>query len=170
MGFRSSYRTYVAPSPSLKVKTGLSASIAHRVRTDDVSTVFGSGDVPVLATPRALAWCEEATMAAIADHMPADETSVGMRVSLDHVKPTLVGTKVTAIAEVERVDGRRITFAVDLIDDTGEQVAFGRVVRVTVNTATFLDRLEAERASEIPTGIPEQIPEVPADSQAAELP
>lgn len=101
----------------------------------------------MLATPQVLAWCEEATMLAIADHLAAEETTVGMRVTLDHVRPSSVGDVMTARATVEKVDGRRITFAVALLDDAGTEVASGSVVRVVVDRERFLGRLNpAEQA------------------------
>lgn len=134
------------------VVPGLSAIVAHKVRKDDLSTVFGSGEVPVLATPRALAWCEEATVQAIADHIAPGITSVGLRVSLDHVQPAAVGTQLTAHAVVERSEGRRITFGVKLVDDLGILVATGRVVRVLVDLEKFLAR--ADDTGQIPVVAP----------------
>lgn len=104
--------------------------------------VFGSGEVPVLATPQLLAWCEEATLLAMADHLAPDETSVGMRVSLDHVRPTTVGGVISAKAAVQKVDGRRITFGVTAIDSSECEVASGTVVRVIVDRERFLARLD----------------------------
>lgn len=130
----------VTDQPSLE--PGLSARVSHRVRSDDISIVFGSGEVPVLATPRALAWCEEATVRAIAGSLVPGITSVGLRVNLDHLKPSVVGTKVFADAVLEKVDGRRITFSVQLESESGELLAVGRVVRVLVDLERFLSRVD----------------------------
>lgn len=136
------------------VVPGLSAIVAHRVRSDDLSTVFGSGEVPVLATPRALAWCEEATVMAIASNLAPGITSVGLRVSLDHIQPARVGADLTAHALVERSDGRRITFSVKLEDAAGNLVATGKVVRVLVELEKFLAR--ADDTGQIPVVVPPQ--------------
>lgn len=131
----------------------MSASIDLVVTDADTASAFRSGDVPVLATPRVLALGEEATVAALAPQVSDEYTSVGMRVSLDHVKASPVGSVVTASATVERVEGRRITFTVELTDHDGDVVAQGRVVRVLLKRADFLARL----------------PEVPTVSGRAEL-
>ena len=55
---------------------------------------LGSGDVPVLATPRVVALVEEATVAAIAAALAPGQTTVGTRVELDHLAATPVGRTV----------------------------------------------------------------------------
>jgi predicted thioesterase len=93
----------------------------------------------VLATPRVIALCEEATVVALAGALDEAETSVGMRVQIDHVQPTAVGAAVTATATLEKVEGRRLTFTVNARDERG-LIAAGRVTRVVVDTARFLDK------------------------------
>lgn len=109
------------------------------VGESDIATAFRSGDVPVLATPRVLALAEEATMAAIEGELESGTTSVGMRVQLDHLQPTGPGCRVVATAVLEKVEGRRLTFAVSAEDDRGT-VAEGRVVRVVVDRERFLEK------------------------------
>lgn len=105
----------------------------------DTAIALRSGSVPVLATPRVVGLCEEASVAALGSALREGETSVGMRVQLDHVQPTAVGATVTASATLEKVEGRRLTFTVNVQDDRG-LVAAGRVTRVVVETARFLDK------------------------------
>ncbi len=124
----------------MPVEPGLNGSVAITVSDADTAEALRSGDVPVLATPRVLALCEEATVVALAGHLPAGVTSVGMRVQLDHVQPTAVGGRVEASALLEKVEGRRLTFVVQASDDRGT-VAEGRVVRVLVERERFLDKL-----------------------------
>lgn len=126
----------------MTIQAGQEAVIAQVVGNEHLSVVFGSGEVPVLATPQLLAWCEAATVMAIADHLESHETSVGMRVTMDHVRPTTVGHTVSAKAAVEKVDGRRITFAISAVDTTDCEIAFGTVIRVIVDRDRFLSRLE----------------------------
>lgn len=116
------------------------ASVTHTVTAADTAIAFGSGDVDVLATPRALAWCEEATMALAAPHLDDDLTTVGMRVTLEHIKPAPIGAVVTATARADRIEGRRYTFSVVLTDETGDIVTQGTVVRVLVHTERFMQR------------------------------
>ncbi len=121
------------------MRPGLCAEIELLVTEADTAIALRSGNVPVLATPRVIALCEEATVKALALHLGAHETTVGMKVQLDHLAPTPVGQTVTAEATVEKITGRRITFTVSVNDNRG-LVAVGRVTRVVVDTERFLDR------------------------------
>lgn len=112
--------------------------------SEHISTVFGSGDVEVLATPQVLAWCEGATVAAIADHLEAGTTTVGMRARIDHIRATPIGGRVTVEATLERVEGRRLTFDVAAYDDTDEEIASGQVVRVLVERDRFMARANGQ--------------------------
>jgi predicted thioesterase len=93
----------------------------------------------VLATPRVVALCEEASVKALLGELSPRETSVGMQVQLDHLAPTAVGHHVTAEATVEKVKGRRVTFTVSVSDERG-LVAVGRVTRVIVDIERFLEK------------------------------
>jgi len=121
------------------VQPGLAATIELKVSDDDTALALGSGSVPVLATPRLIALCEEATVRAIDGYLAADHTSVGMRVQLDHLAPTAVGELVSAEATLERVEGKRLVFTVSVTDHRG-LIAAGKVTRVVVETARFLDK------------------------------
>jgi len=104
----------------------------------DTASALGSGDVPVLGTPRLIALVEEASVAALAGQVPEGHTTVGMRVQFDHVRPNKVGATVTAEATLEKVEGRRLTFTVSVNDERG-LVGAGKVTRVLVERDRFLD-------------------------------
>lgn len=124
---------------SMPAAPGASASAALTVGEADTALAMGSGDVTVLSTPRIVALCEEAAMGAVRASLAGDETTVGMRVQLDHLAPVAVGSTVTAEAVLERVEGRRLTFTVSVNDDAG-LVAAGRITRVVVERARFLEK------------------------------
>ena len=115
------------------------ASVTHVVTADDTARALGSGDLEVLATPRVLAWCEEATCAAL--DLPADRTSVGTRVELEHLVASPIGATVTATATVVHTDGRLVRFQVAAQDASGTLLASGEVRRVMVDRERFLSRI-----------------------------
>lgn len=123
----------------MPVETGLSAEVELTVSDADTAVAMGSGDVAVLATPRIVALCEEASMAAVAAHLGEGETSVGHTVQLDHVVPTKVGGHVRAEATLSKVAGRKLTFTVSVSDSRG-LVAAGKLTRVVVHTERFLEK------------------------------
>lgn len=105
----------------------------------DTAIAMRSGDVPVLATPRLVALCEEAAVDAASAVLEEGQTTVGMRVQMDHVAPIAVGTTVRAEAKLERVEGRRLRFSVSVNDACG-LVAAGKLTRVIVDRDRFIDK------------------------------
>lgn len=118
---------------------GLRGSVTLVVHDADTAIAVGSGDVPVLATPRVVALAEQASVEAIADDLPEGTTTVGYEVQLAHLAPTPVGGQVTAEAHLEGIEGRRLTFRVSVNDARG-LVAAGRLTRVMVERARFVER------------------------------
>lgn len=121
----------------MAVRTGLSSTLELEITDADTAIAARSGDVPVLSTPRIIALLEEAAVAAIAGELPEGETSVGVRVQVEHISPTAVGRTVRADASLEKVEGHRLIFNVSARDDRG-LVAAGKVTRVAVNRERFL--------------------------------
>lgn len=120
------------------VAVGDAGTCTKVVASADTAVAMGSGDVPVLATPRVVAWMEAAAVAAL-HGLPDHLTSVGIHVSVDHSAPTLDGVTVRALAEVRAVDGRTVEFDVRAFD--GEKViAGGTHTRVIVDRDRFLAR------------------------------
>jgi hypothetical protein len=77
---------------------GLSAQLELTVGAEDTAEHFRSGDVPVLATPRLIALCEEASCRATDGHLNDAQSSVATRVQFDHLAPVAVGSVVLAEA------------------------------------------------------------------------
>ena len=125
------YRTGVAP------RTGLSARIELEVTEADTAEAFRSGSVPVLATPRLIALCEEASCLAIDEELPETCTSVAKRLQFDHLVPVGVGGKVWAEATLDRIEGRRLVFTLSVSESAG-LVAAGKLIRVVVDRESFL--------------------------------
>jgi len=123
------------------LEVGLQAALVHVVTDDDTAIALGSGDVPVLATPKLLALCEAACVGALAE-APLDRstTSVGTRVELEHLRACPVSETVRAAARLEHVDGRLLRFEVVVTDDADRLVGRAVITRVVVNRVAFLGR------------------------------
>lgn len=126
----------------MELRPGLATRVQLTVTDADTAQSLGSGDVPVLGTPRALALAEAATVALTAGRLPAGSTTVGVRAELDHLLATPVGGVVVAEAVLSEVDGRRLAFVVTVRQD--EQVAARvRVDRMIVDREKFVARAYA---------------------------
>lgn len=120
-------------------RTGTAESI---VTDQDTALALGSGDVPVLGTPRLIAWVEEATCRALEGAVAPNETTVGTVVDIAHRRPSNVGDRVMTYAQVVAVEGARVTFEVHADHRTPEgqlveSIALGRIVRAIVDRGDF---------------------------------
>ncbi|GAA1128756.1 thioesterase family protein [Nocardioides aquiterrae] len=123
----------------------MEATLRFTVTDADTAAAVGSGSLPVLGTPRLLAWCEAATCAALEPTLPAGSTSVGTRVELEHLAASGVGQEVEVTASASYVDGRlhRFTVAARNVGRTrgGRLIGTGEITRVVVDAERFLSRL-----------------------------
>jgi len=124
----------------MPLQPGLSAHLDLEVGAHDLATALGSGVIEVLATPRVVALCEQATVAATDGHLEPGQVSVGTRVELDHLKATAEGATVSAHAELVAVDGRRLEFEVRATEGA-HHIASGTIIRAVVDREKFIDRL-----------------------------
>jgi fluoroacetyl-CoA thioesterase len=130
-----------------RLEVGLRATITAEVTQADTAQALGSGDVPVLGTPRLLALAEAACVAAVAPNLEEGQTTVGAAVSLEHKRASPVNASIEVEAELTRIDGRRLWFNfIAYAPDEGDDVVIGAgsVERVLVDTERFLARLKRE--------------------------
>jgi fluoroacetyl-CoA thioesterase len=95
----------------MAVAPGLRSFVGITVADTDTATAMGSGDVPVLGTPRLLALAEAATVAAIRPRLEPGQTSVGTSAVMEHNRPSPIGAEVVVEAELTEVDDRRLVFS-----------------------------------------------------------
>ena len=106
------------------------------VTDDDTALALGSGEIPVLGTPRLIAWLEAATVAEAAPRLDPGQTTVGAAIRVRHRRPTPVGGTVDVFASLT-TEGDRLTFDVSAVDGDGHYVADGEIDRVVVDRAAF---------------------------------
>ena len=120
----------------------MEATLTFTVTDDDTAAAVGSGSLPVLGTPRLLAWCEAATCAALDPSLEPGSTSVSARVALDHQGASPVGQEVGVTASMALVDGRLHRFTVAARHTSDQKVvATGEMTRVVVDAERFMSRL-----------------------------
>ena len=108
----------------------------------DLSIAFGSGEVPALATPRIVALLEEATLVALEGALDPGQTSVGMRIHVDHLAHSAPGSEVVAHVELDQADGRRLGCSAEARGEGGDGplLAAATIIRVGGDTEAFLGR------------------------------
>jgi predicted thioesterase len=105
------------------------------------AAAVGNAGVEVVGTPFLIGYLEVAAHRAIQPYCEPGEATVGARIEVDHLAPALPGRPVTADAKLIAVEGRRMTFEVEVRQ--GERVIMkGRHGRAIVR----LDKLLARAA------------------------
>ena len=130
---------------------GLRSSVRIVVAGTDTAAALGSGDVPVLGTPRLLALAEAAAVAAIRPGLEPGQTSVGTSAVVEHNQPSPPGAEVTVEAELTEVGGRRLVFRFMARHqlpgspaDHSLVVGAGTLERVIVDRDRFVSRAQHE--------------------------
>jgi fluoroacetyl-CoA thioesterase len=126
-----------------QIKPGLIGTAEIVVGPEHTAPFVGSGRIAVLATPVMINVIEAAALAAVEHLLPAGHQSLGIHLDVSHVAATPVGLRVTASAEVLRVEGRTITFKVEARDEF-EPIGGGSHQRVVVSVARFDERVQSK--------------------------
>ncbi|NBR93309.1 MAG: thioesterase [Actinobacteria bacterium] len=113
------------------------------VRHGDTAIALGSGDVPVLGTPAVIALAENATIAALAEFLEQSETTVGVRIELDHSATASIGDEVVATSKVSSLSGEKIIFEVEC-HSGNRLIAKGVITRVLIDRVSFIAKAAAE--------------------------
>ncbi|APC40356.1 thioesterase family protein [Clostridium estertheticum] len=119
---------------------GLKSVIEQMVGKSDTANSYGSGDLDVYATPAMTALMENAAKNGIKKELPVGYTTVGIEISVKHIKPTPVGVKVRAEAILEKAEGKKLTFKVEAFDDMGK-IGEGTHIRYVVKAEEFIKKI-----------------------------
>ena len=119
---------------------GKSKTLSLTLTEAQSAITVGSGDVPVLGTPALIALLEKASVQLVAPELATDESTVGIRVGLNHTRATALGRTVKATATLTAVEGRKLLFDLSAKDERGT-IADGRLERFLISRERFLSKL-----------------------------
>lgn len=111
------------------------------VSINETAFFYGSGNLQVFATPALIALVENASKECVQNGLPEGYSTVGIEISIKHIKATPVGMKVRGEAILEKIDGKRLYFKVEAYDEK-DKIGEGSHVRYIVNSADFMNRLK----------------------------
>ena len=115
--------------------------VVDRERTID----FMGEDARVYATPMLVRDIEVACREFLLSHLEPGEDSVGTRVELDHLAPSVLGAKVVLSVTISETKGRAVTFEI-----TGSEgattICRGRHARFVVDVEQTRQRLKRKQA------------------------
>ncbi|MDR0363693.1 MAG: thioesterase family protein [Bacteroidales bacterium] len=124
----------------LDIQPGLTFEAQMTVTTKDSARSYGSGLLEVFATPAMISFMEQCSMLCIAGLLPENWGSVGTEIHIQHVRASLIGAHIYCKATVKKVDGRKIIFSVEALEDD-QIIGFGSHTRFIVNNQKFMDKL-----------------------------
>ncbi|HSN58086.1 MAG TPA: thioesterase family protein [Clostridiaceae bacterium] len=123
------------------IKEGMNSKTETVVTENDTASKYGSGLLDVLSTPHMVALMENTSKNVVEESLPDGFSTVGIEVSIKHLKATPVGMKVRCEAVLEKIDGKKLIFKVDAWDEKGK-IGEGTHVRFIVNMEAFMAKLK----------------------------
>ena len=118
---------------------GLTGEARTEVTDANTAAAVGSGGIQVFSTPMMIALMENAALQAVQPHLAAGESTVGTVVNIKHLAATPLGMQVRAVARLDAVEGRRLSFSVEAFDER-EKIGEGTHERFVINVERFLER------------------------------
>lgn len=103
----------------------------------DTASAIGNPGVDVVSTPALIGYLEMTSHYLIEPHFENGEASVGTAVDIRHRAAAFPGTQVNCEAQLEKREGRRLSFSVAAHQD-GRLIMEGRHERAVVRLDTFL--------------------------------
>ncbi len=126
------------------VTNGLTWVTELTVAEKDLAHYFGNPGVFVFSTPRICDLMESACVSAITDHLDPETISVGTGITMKHLAATPIGLKVTVRALLKSIEGRKLTFLVEVFDEV-EKIAEGEHTRAIVTKEKFLEKVNKKK-------------------------
>ena len=134
-----------------KLNAGLEFS-SKKVIEKEKTIGFMGEDLRVYATPFMVQDMEHSCRDFMLQHLEDGEDSVGARVEIDHLGPTLVGQTIEFCGKVVEVDGPRVQFEVEIRDEI-DTVGRSKHTRFVVEKTRQGSRLEKKKARLAEAGV-----------------
>jgi fluoroacetyl-CoA thioesterase len=130
----------------MKPTLGCSLAVTRDFPIDRERTIdFMGEDARVYATPMLVRDIEVTCREMLLPHLDPGEDSVGTKVDIEHLAPTLMGMTVKIEARLAELKGRAVIFEVSASDGV-ETVCRGRHARFVVDVAQSKKRLEQKKS------------------------
>lgn len=98
---------------------GDSITLTEEVTTENTAAVWGSGSLPVYATPAMALLAEKTAVALLDGKLDEGTTSVGTKLNIKHLSATPVGATVSCTCTLIEIDRKRLSFNIEVMDKTG---------------------------------------------------
>jgi len=123
----------------MEKETGNTFSQTIRITENQTAIHYGSGLLPVFATPALIALMENTAMQLIT--LPEGCSSVGISINMQHLKASPVGADIHCTATLTGVEGRKYTFEIIATDNQLQLVGTAIHERVIVEIDRFMSKI-----------------------------
>ena len=125
----------------MNIQIGDEITLSEEVVPENTARTWGSGSLPVYATPAMCTLIERAAVALLSDKLDEGMTTVGTKLNIAHVSATPVGGKVDCHCTLTEIDRKRLEFHVEVTDAKG-RVGIGTHERFIVEAESFMEKAE----------------------------
>ena len=109
--------------------------------TKEMGIVHLGPDAPSMySTPAMVSLIEATCVRLMTRYVDPGEQSVGFHIDVRHLAPTAVGKKVTAKVTLQKIEGRRYTFDVEVTNEDGVKIGEGIHERALIDISRFAGR------------------------------
>lgn len=119
---------------------GLTGTASVVTDTSNSARSVGSGTLDVFATPMMVALMEAAAVDCVECRLPEGCTSLGTHLEVTHDAPTPLGMTVQAVATLQSVEARVLTFRIEARDGA-DIIGWCTHRRVVVDVKRFAEKL-----------------------------
>lgn len=124
-------------------KVGLTNEMRLRTGSEHSAQKFFSQLPDVFATPYLVGLMEGVSAELMARHLGPGEQSVGISMNFKHLAPTPLGMEVRAVTEITQVEGRKLTFMIEVFDEQ-EKIGEALHERFIINADKFMQKVAAK--------------------------
>ncbi len=122
------------------LEPGIMLTMEKLISEKDTAEHYGSGLIPVFATPAMIGLMESVAQMLVQPHLPEGYISLGIAINAKHTRATPVGRKVSCTARLDATEGKRFFFTITASDEQGE-IGHATHTRAMVDADAFMERL-----------------------------
>lgn len=125
----------------MKLNIGDEIELSEEVVLENTAEKWGSGSLPVYATPAMISLIEQAAVNLLAGKLDEGMTTVGTKLNISHVSATPIGGTITCHCTLTEIDRKRLEFHMEVTDQKG-RVGIGTHERFIVAAEPFMEKAE----------------------------
>lgn len=125
----------------MNIHVGDEITLSEEVVPENTAKAWGSGSLPVYATPAMVTLVERAAVKLLEGKLDEGTTSVGTNLNIAHVSATPVGGTIECHCTLTEIDRKRLEIHVEVKDAKG-RVGIGTHERFIVAAEPFMEKAE----------------------------